>query len=266
MQGRAREAERELASLSYSVSHDLRAPLRGIDGFSQALTEDYGHRLDATAHDYLRRVRANAAHMNALIDDLLSLARVVRAPFRAEPVDVSALARDIARALTASEPTCAWCDGRSRRTSSPSPTGNCSRKRLRQLLANAWKFTSARDVAQVSFHVLPPDPEHPAGAVYQVRDNGVGFRHAVRRVGLFGAFQRMHTRRRSFLPDAASVWRWSSGSSTATAARCGRRLLPNTARGSRSRSKGAPIGPAADDVSALGGLATLRRRPGRRAP
>ena len=73
------ETQRELAALSYSISHDLRAPLRSVDGFSQALAEDYGHCLNATAHDYLRRVRANAQHMSDLIDQLLALARIVRA-------------------------------------------------------------------------------------------------------------------------------------------------------------------------------------------
>ena len=190
LQARVAATEHELVSFAYSVSHDLRAPLRGIDGFSQALTEDYGDRLDATAHDYLRRVRANAVHMSALIDDLVSLSRVVRAPFRAEPVDVSALARGIARSLTATEPT------RPVRWDIPSNmTAVADREMLaealRQLLANAWKFTSARDVAQISLHTLAPDPEHPAGTVYQVSDNGVGFdmQYAGK---LFGAFQRMH--------------------------------------------------------------------------
>ena len=190
-QAHARETERELVSLAYSVSHDLRAPLRGIDGFSQALTEDYGHRLDATAHDYLRRVRANAVHMSALIDDLLSLARVVRAPFHAEMVDVSGLAREVARELTAAEPN------RPVRWEIPPNVAAVADRALlaemlRQLLANAWKFTAPRDVAQISLCVLPPDPAHPAGTVYQIRDNGVGFdmQYAGR---LFGAFQRMHT-------------------------------------------------------------------------
>ncbi len=190
-QVRACEAERELASLAYSVSHDLRAPLRGIDGFSQALTEDYGHRLDPTAHDYLRRVRAGAAHMNAMIDDLLSLSRVARAPFRLETVDMSALAREIARDLSATEPV------RLVRWDIPANLSATADRTLlaealRQLLANAWKFTAPRDQAQISLGVLPPDPAHPAGTVYQVRDNGVGFdlQYAGR---LFGAFQRMHT-------------------------------------------------------------------------
>ncbi len=189
-QAHAREAERELGSLAYSVSHDLRAPLRGIDGFSQALTEDYGHRLDATAHDYLRRVRANAVHMNALIDDLLSLSRVARAPFCAELVDVSTLARGIARELTATEPA------RPVRWDIPANIVAVADRELltetlRQLLGNAWKFSSVRDIAQVSLSMLPPDPDHPAGAIYQVSDNGVGFdmQYAGK---LFGPFQRMH--------------------------------------------------------------------------
>ena len=188
---RAEECERELAALAYSVSHDLRTPLRGINGFCQALTEDYGARLDATARDYLRRVQANGAHMHALVDDLVALSRVARAPFNSERIDVSALALAIARNLSAAEPArpVRW-------EIAPGivAVGDATllAEALRQLLANAWKFTAARDVACIAFGARVPDPAGPGGTVYQVRDNGVGFdpRYAGK---LFGAFQKMHT-------------------------------------------------------------------------
>ena len=186
------ETQRELASLSYSISHDMRAPLRGIDGFSQALAEDYGDCLDATAHDYLRRVRSSAAQMNLLIDDLLSLSRIVRAPYRPERVDLSALVQTAASELSAAEPLrqLLW-------DVQPGVTAVGDRAlldvALRHLLVNAWKFTTGRLAARVSFRVLDqPGPDWPESVpVYEVRDNGVGFdmQYAGK---LFGAFQKMH--------------------------------------------------------------------------
>ena len=187
-----RETQRELASLSYSISHDMRAPLRGIDGFSQALAEDYGDCLDATAHDYLRRVRSSAAQLNLLIEDLLSLSRIVRAPFRPERVDLSALVGAAAAQLCAAEPLrqVVW-------DVQPGVTALADRAlldvALRHLLVNAWKFTAGRLAARISFRVLDqPGPDWPEGVpVYEVRDNGVGFdmQYAGK---LFGAFQKMH--------------------------------------------------------------------------
>src|SRR5207245_1610262 len=97
-------ANQELEAFSYSVSHDLRAPLRTIDGFSLALLEDYKDRVDATGQDYLQRVRAAAQRMAQLIDDLLDLSRVTRAEMRREAVDLSALAREIADELRKTQP------------------------------------------------------------------------------------------------------------------------------------------------------------------
>ena len=188
-----RETQRELASLSYSISHDMRAPLRGIDGFSQALAEDYGDCLDATAHDYLRRVRSSATQLNLLIEDLLSLSRIVRAPFRPERVDLSALVGAAAAQLSAAEPLrqVVW-------DVQPGVTALADRAlldvALRHLLVNAWKFTAGRLAARISFRVLDqPGPEWPEGVpVFEVRDNGIGFdmQYAGK---LFGAFQKMHT-------------------------------------------------------------------------
>ncbi len=187
-----RETQRELASLSYSISHDMRAPLRGIDGFSQALAEDYGDCLDATAHDYLRRVRAGATQLNLLIEDLLSLSRIVRAPYRPEEVDLSALVAAAAGELSAAEPM------RQLHWDVQSGVAALGDRALldvalRHLLVNAWKFTAGRIAARISFRVLEtPGPEWPPGVpVYEVRDNGVGFdmQYAGK---LFGAFQKMH--------------------------------------------------------------------------
>ena len=190
VEAQALAAERELVSLTYSVSHDLRAPLRGIEGFSQALAEDHAADLDGTAQGYLARVRANAQTLHGLVDDLLALAQIARAPFHPESVDVSSLAREAAAKLAASEPT------RTVRWEIPANVLAVADRALlaeavRQLFANAWKFTAARDVALIAFRALPPEPARPGAAVYQVCDNGAGFdpEYAGR---LFGAFQRMH--------------------------------------------------------------------------
>lgn len=181
------ETQRELSSLTYSISHDLRAPLRSIGGFAQALAEDYGSSLDATAHDYLHRVRASAQHMSELIDQMLNLARVVRANFQVDTVDLSALAREAADTLSAAEP--------SRRVEwsiQPSVVARGDKAllgtALRHLLVNAWKFSNRRFVAHLAFRAAP---DKDGKTVYQVRDDGVGFdmQYAGK---LFGAFQRMH--------------------------------------------------------------------------
>ena len=193
VQVQAGETQRELASLSYSISHDLRAPLRSVDGFSQALAEDYGHCLNATAHDYLRRVRSNAQHMSDLIDQLLALSRIARTVCRPERVDLSALSQEVAAELAATDA--------SRRVEweiQPDLVARGDRvllgTALRHLLGNAWKFTSRRPVAHIAFRALMASPANTAvkaGAVYQVQDDGVGFdmQYAGK---LFAAFQRMH--------------------------------------------------------------------------
>ena len=192
LQDRLDDCQQELAALCYSVSHDLRAPLRSISGFSQALAEDYGPRLDANAQDYLRRVRTSALQLNDLIDELLALSRIVRAPFRIEAVDLSALAREIAAELQADDPT--------RRVQWDLPPtlpvkGDPAllATALRHLLGNAWKFSAGRSTAHIALRVVPPDVtiEEAGAVVYEVRDNGVGFdmQYAGK---LFGVFQRLH--------------------------------------------------------------------------
>lgn len=179
-------ANRELESFAYSVSHDLRAPLRSIAGFSQALLEDYRERLDETGLDYLRRVRNAAQRMAGLIEDLLALSRVSRIQMRSVPVDLSAMAEEIAEELRRQGPERSV-------TFTIAPTlqarGDPSLLRLvlQNLMHNAWKFTSRRRHATVEVGGIT----HRGQPAYYVRDNGAGFDMAY--AGrLFGAFQRLH--------------------------------------------------------------------------
>jgi signal transduction histidine kinase len=185
--GELRAVNDELASFAYSVSHDLRAPLRSIDGFSQVLLEDKADALGDDGREHLGRVRAAARRMGALIDDLLMLSRLTRDEMRAEPVDLTAMARSIADELRAREPR--------RRVEFESDgalpaTGDTRLLRivLTNLIGNAWKFTRDRDVAHIAFGGESRDGE----ARFFVRDDGAGFdmRYAQK---LFGAFQRLHT-------------------------------------------------------------------------
>jgi signal transduction histidine kinase len=181
---------RELEAFSYSVSHDLRAPLRTIDGFSQILQEDYERALDGEGMDYLGRVRAASKHMATLIDDLLGLSRVGRRPLRREPVDLARLASGIIEDLRVAEPErevefvsgeniMAWGDV------------SLLKVALENLLGNAWKFTAREEGARIEFGAdSRPRPGFLA-PVYYVRDNGAGFDQAYADK-LFGAFQRLH--------------------------------------------------------------------------
>jgi signal transduction histidine kinase len=183
----ARTAELEAAlsdqrSLARAISHDLRQPLRHIDGFTRMLAEDAGERLDATEHDHIDHVRMATARMGHMVDALLELTRVAGEPIERKPVDLSALARDIGESLaereTGRKVTLEVEDGL-RAVGDPALVRNM----LRELMANAWKFTRGRDPALV--HVGRDN-----GAMF-VRDDGHGFdmRHASR---LFGTFERLH--------------------------------------------------------------------------
>ncbi len=187
-------ANRELEAFSYSVSHDLRAPLRAITGFSEALAEDCGDRLPAGAEVHLGRIRGAAERMGALIDDLLALSRATRVPMRLDEVDLSRIAEEIVGQLRAEEPhreveirvgqgLVAYGDRQLLRTL------------LENLLRNAWKFTGGRSPARIELERLPDTRAAGIGEagkdVYVVRDDGVGFdmAHAGR---LFRPFQRLH--------------------------------------------------------------------------
>ncbi|HSK99767.1 MAG TPA: PAS domain S-box protein [Rubrobacteraceae bacterium] len=179
-------ANEELEAFGYSVSHDLRAPLRSMAGFSQLLLEDYEHELDEVGKDYLRRIQAASGRMGDLIDNLLYLSRLSRQEMRHERVDLSALARRIAEDLRHGEP------GRSVRFvvgDGLSATGDPGllKVALENLLGNAWKFTSREPEAVIEFGVL----EREGKLVCYVRDNGVGFDEAYADK-IFHPFQRLH--------------------------------------------------------------------------
>ncbi|MDG0832165.1 hypothetical protein EXH51_05350 [Pelomonas saccharophila] len=177
---------KELESFSYSVSHDLRSPLRSMDGFSLALLEDYGDRLDDEARDHLHRIRAASQRMGRLIDELLGLARVTRAELRMQKVDIGAIAREMAAAFDRAHPE------RSVRWEIDASIPVWGDKELIQialqnLLDNAWKFTgkTADAVIRVGSR------QEGADRVCFVSDNGAGFDMAYAE-RLFGAFQRLH--------------------------------------------------------------------------
>jgi PAS domain S-box-containing protein len=179
-------ANKELEAFSYSISHDLRAPLRGIDGFSQALLEDYSDRFDDTGKQYLRRVRTGAQRMAALIDDLLELSRITRAEIHRQPIDLSEIARSVTQELASQAPTrhveFVIAPGLQAEADAP-----LMRTVLENLLGNAWKFTSRCPQARIEFGRAQAN----GMSAFFVRDNGAGFDPAYAS-RLFGAFQRLH--------------------------------------------------------------------------
>ena len=174
----------ELEAFNYSVSHDLRAPLRGVTGFSEALLEDYGDQLDETGVHYVARIQAAATRMGDLIDDLLELSRLARADMKVAPLDLSELAQTVATDLGHRyknrevvfdlEPGL-----------SAAGDARLLKVVLENLLGNAWKFTQHREAAVVAFGRTGED-------AFFVRDNGAGFdmRYAAK---LFSPFQRLHS-------------------------------------------------------------------------
>ncbi|MDR3392666.1 MAG: PAS domain S-box protein [Sulfuriferula sp.] len=179
-------ANQELEAFSYSVSHDLRAPLRAIDGFSRILHSDYAPQLGGIGQDYLERIRRAAQHMGMLIDDLLKLSRVTRSELVQEEVDLSELANEIMVELGKQEP-----ERVVHFILQPGLKVRCDRRLMRvvldNLFSNAWKFTGKLDVAEIEFGSIMQDGE----SVYFVRDNGAGFDMAYADK-LFGVFQRLH--------------------------------------------------------------------------
>jgi light-regulated signal transduction histidine kinase (bacteriophytochrome) len=180
-------ANKELEAFSYSVSHDLRAPLRGIDGFSLALYEDYHKDLDDRAKDYITRIRAATKKMDRLIDSLLKLARISRIEMNLEKVNLSSLVLEIANGLKESDNS---------RTSefviqeniTVLADTNLIRIVFENLLNNAWKFTSKKDKTVIEFGAF----EENSKTIYYIKDNGIGFdMQYVNK--LFSAFQRLHS-------------------------------------------------------------------------
>jgi len=179
-------ANQELETFAYSVSHDLRAPLRGIDGWSAALVEDFAAQLDEEARHYLNRVRSEAQRMGQLIDDLLRLSRVTRAPLERDCVDLSAVAHSIADNLRE-----VHADRRIEFAIQPGLTASGDARLLEvaltNLLSNSAKFTGKKPEARIEVGLT----EHQGQPAFYVRDNGAGFDMAYAR-SLFGPFQRLH--------------------------------------------------------------------------
>jgi PAS domain S-box-containing protein len=182
------DANKNLESFTYSVSHDLRAPLRALSGFSEALLEDYRDVLDEQGREYAQRIRAASEQMATLIDDLLHLSRVARAELHLRSVDLGAETAGVAEELQRNEPdrNVHFVIQRPVRAQADR---TLIRTVLQNLLGNAWKFTSGRDDASIEFGTAPSGD---AAVCCYVRDNGAGFDPAY--VGkLFNLFQRLHT-------------------------------------------------------------------------
>jgi two-component system NtrC family sensor kinase len=184
--GELERKNKELETFSYSVSHDLRAPLRAIDGFSHALLEEYGAKLDDQAREYLMRVRAGTKRMGELIEDLLKLSRVSRSELRRMHVNLSEMASSVCDDLRTREPA--------RRVTfvieaDLSTEGDAQLLRLvfENLFGNAWKFTGRVREARIEFGAETRE----IGTVYFVRDNGAGFDQAYADT-LFAPFRRLH--------------------------------------------------------------------------
>jgi len=178
---------KELDSFSHSVSHDLRAPLRVVDGFANIVLEDYGEQLDDLGREHLKRIIAAGTRMNAMIDTLLSLSRMTSREIECERVDLSRLARELADELRAQDPARTTgfvladglvCDG----------DRTLLRLVLQNLMGNAWKFSAKVAQPRVEFGSRAENGK----PVYFVRDNGAGFdmRFAEK---MFGLFQRFHS-------------------------------------------------------------------------
>jgi light-regulated signal transduction histidine kinase (bacteriophytochrome) len=182
------ESRRDLESLIYTIAHDLRAPLRTIDGFARALSDDCGESLDADGRRYLQHVLDATQRMSGMLEGLLSIARIQRAELSPASVDLAQIARDVAERLRAAEP--------SRAVEFAAPDSipaqgdrNLLTLALEALLQNAWKFTRGREPARIEVGVQPSVPP-----VYFVRDNGAGFDMSYAGK-LFGPFQRLHSER-----------------------------------------------------------------------
>lgn len=179
------DSNKELEAFSYSVSHDLRSPLRTIDGFSLAIIEDYGELLDDTGKDYLDRVRKAAQRMGLLIDELLDLSRVNRVEMDPQQLNLNEIAQRSFDELKTSDPERQvelFMDKNMQVRADARLFGII----MDNLIGNAWKFTAQQEKAQITIKTLPDKPN-----VFYIKDNGVGFdmRHADK---LFGVFQRLH--------------------------------------------------------------------------
>ena len=181
-------ANKELDAFSYSVSHDLRAPLRSIEGFNQIFLDEFGATIPEKGRAYLERAQHSALYMGQLIDDMLELSRITLSEMHAKKTDLSALAAEVVGDLAANNP-----QRNVQVNIAPGMTAmgdpNFLRIVLTNLLGNAWKFTSKRECGHIDMGTMK-DPEH--GSAFFVRDDGVGFDNAYKDK-LFTAFQRLHS-------------------------------------------------------------------------
>ena len=180
-------AIQELEAFSYSVSHDLRAPLRSIDGFSQILLEEHSAQLDAQGQDYLRRVRLASQHMEQLINDMFKLSRVTRAEINIDKVNLTQIARSVINELQESKPQ-RHVDIRIADDLEDNADSRLMHIMLENLLGNAWKFTEKQSTAIIEFGFTKEGKKK----IYFVRDNGAGF-DMTYMDKLFTPFQRLHT-------------------------------------------------------------------------
>jgi signal transduction histidine kinase len=178
---------REYDALAYAIHHDLRAPLRAVDGFSRVVLERFGDSLDEAGNDYLRRIRVAAQRMNDMVEGLLQLSLAGRTELRRAPVDLTALAIEIVAELRQGEAERAVqvvvADGLA-----ASADPGLLRQALTNLLGNAWKFTAGHADARIEVASSGPEEQQPA---FLLRDNGIGFDMAYAGK-LFEPFQRMH--------------------------------------------------------------------------
>jgi light-regulated signal transduction histidine kinase (bacteriophytochrome) len=187
---RTKELQRlnkELEAFSYSVSHDLRTPLRAIDGFSQALVEDYADRFDKTGLDYLSRIRGASQTMAELIDDMLQLSKVTRSELLKKPVDLTSVANEVIESNKLAEP------GRNVKINIDLNLACVADKDLimivmNNLIGNAWKYTGKKEMAEITIGKRQVDGKD----IFFVKDNGAGFDMQFENK-LFGVFQRLHT-------------------------------------------------------------------------
>ena len=182
-------ANQELEAFSYSVSHDLRAPLRAVDGFSRMVADDYAEKLDDEGRRRLEVIRSETQRMGQLIDDLLTFSRLGRQQTKPETIDMRSLAQEVYDELVAEEPP-----GRKLKLDlQPLPAVEGTRTMIRQvwvnLIGNAIKFTKGKEVGEIEIAAQPGEDGVP---VFRIKDNGAGFdmRFADK---LFGVFQRLHS-------------------------------------------------------------------------
>ena len=180
-------ANKELEAFSYSVSHDLQAPLRAMDSFSELLIEDYGQKIDETGQDYLNRIRKASQTMSQLINDMLKLSRIIRSTMQEEMVDISELVKSIAVKLQESQPERKVKFVITPDILAPGDPGLLDIA-LSNLLENAWKYTSKNPDALIEFG----ETQQNGGKEFFIRDNGIGF-DMTYSDKLFQPFQRLHT-------------------------------------------------------------------------